>query len=198
MIPQNGWPVGTCWWGADSNLGYFGIEGITDGTSNTALFSEKLLGAAAADNLQPTVGSANARRGIYLDPPNMSVAYNSGNPNLAVQSVRACQALPGSTQSNTGWLLGFSWTLGFPWHISVNRYHHYNTPNKLTCLATADPGGLWGGTSGMVTATSNHPGGVNVCFADGSVKFIKDSIAMQTWWAIGTRNGGEVVSSDSY
>ncbi len=51
---------------------------------------------------------------------------------------------------------------------------------------------------GSAPATSNHPGGVNVGFCDGSVKFIKDSINLQTWWALGTRNGGEVVSADSY
>ena len=45
QIPINGWGVGTCWWGADSGLAYFGLEGVTDGSSNTALFSEKLLGA---------------------------------------------------------------------------------------------------------------------------------------------------------
>ncbi len=55
-----------------------------------------------------------------------------------------------------------------------------------------------GGAAGIVTATSNHPGGVNVCFTDGSVRFAKDSVSLQSWWAIGTRNGGEVVSSDSY
>ena len=47
-------------------------------------------------------------------------------------------------------------------------------------------------------ATSNHPGGCNVGMADGSVRFVKSSIAMQTWWALGTRAGGEIVSSDSY
>ena len=34
--------------------------------------------------------------------------------------------------------------------------------------------------------------------ADGSVKFIKDSINQLTWWALGTIAGGEVISSDSY
>jgi hypothetical protein len=33
---------------------------------------------------------------------------------------------------------------------------------------------------------------------DGSVKFMKASISEQTWWALATRDGGEVVSSDSY
>jgi prepilin-type N-terminal cleavage/methylation domain-containing protein/prepilin-type processing-associated H-X9-DG protein len=197
QIPINGWGVGTCWWGADSNLAYFGIEGITDGSSNTALFSERLLGSAAADP-NPIVSSPNAKRAIFLNPPNMSVAANSGNQQLAIQSIAACQSLPGTTAANTSWLIGFSYTMAYPWHSVVNRYTHYNTPNKLTCLMSSDTGGLWGGLDGIITATSNHPGGVNVCFADGSVRFVKDSVAPNTWWAIGSRNGGEVLSSDSY
>jgi prepilin-type processing-associated H-X9-DG protein len=51
---------------------------------------------------------------------------------------------------------------------------------------------------GSVPPTSNHPGGVNVAFADGSVKFIKDSVDPQAWWALGSRANGEVISSDSY
>jgi len=49
-----------------------------------------------------------------------------------------------------------------------------------------------------ITATSNHPGGVNVCMTDGSVKFVKDTISPQTWWALGTRNQGEIISSDAF
>ena len=47
-------------------------------------------------------------------------------------------------------------------------------------------------------STSNHSGGVNVGLADGSVRFIKDSIAFQTWWALGTRGNGEVIDASSF
>jgi prepilin-type processing-associated H-X9-DG protein len=55
-----------------------------------------------------------------------------------------------------------------------------------------------GGWNDAVTAGSNHPGGVNIGFCDGSVRFVKNTVSLQTWWAIGTRAIGEVVSSDSY
>ena len=42
------------------------------------------------------------------------------------------------------------------------------------------------------------PGGVNVMLADGSVRFVKDSVSPQTWMALGTKSNGEVLTSDSY
>jgi len=44
---------------------------------------------------------------------------------------------------------------------------------------------------------SKHPGGINMCFGDGSVKFIKNSIGLGTWYSINTISGGEIVSSDA-
>jgi prepilin-type processing-associated H-X9-DG protein len=49
-----------------------------------------------------------------------------------------------------------------------------------------------------LTTDSFHPGGVNLAMCDGSVRFIKNSIDRSTWRAIGSMNGGEVVSADSY
>ena len=55
-----------------------------------------------------------------------------------------------------------------------------------------------GPTYAAVNARSYHPGGVNALFADGSVHFIKNSIAWMTWRALGTIGSSEVVSSDAY
>jgi prepilin-type N-terminal cleavage/methylation domain-containing protein/prepilin-type processing-associated H-X9-DG protein len=55
-----------------------------------------------------------------------------------------------------------------------------------------DPGGSPGGFQ------SQHPGGGNFFFMDGSVRFLKTSTALRTFWALCTRNNGEIISSDAY
>jgi prepilin-type processing-associated H-X9-DG protein len=55
-----------------------------------------------------------------------------------------------------------------------------------------------GPTYAALTARSYHPGGVNALLGDGSVRFIKSAIAGETWRALGTVAGGELLSSDSY
>jgi prepilin-type processing-associated H-X9-DG protein len=63
-------------------------------------------------------------------------------------------------------------------------------PNSWSCGS--------GQTDGAYTASSRHEGVVNVLFADGSTRAVKQTIAVQVWWALGTRAEGEVVSSDTY
>jgi hypothetical protein len=69
-------------------------------------------------------------------------------------------------------------------------YNHVNVPDERSCIFP--PGRI------MNTANSDHPGGVIVEACDGSVRFVKDSVSLPTWRAPGSRNGGEVISSDSY
>ena len=47
-------------------------------------------------------------------------------------------------------------------------------------------------------ARGRHPGGVNSLFCDGSVRFVKDSVALNVWQALSTMNRGEVISADQY
>ena len=46
--------------------------------------------------------------------------------------------------------------------------------------------------------SSRHPGGLNMGMADGSVRFIKNSINLYTWWGLATIAGNEILSADSY
>jgi prepilin-type N-terminal cleavage/methylation domain-containing protein/prepilin-type processing-associated H-X9-DG protein len=45
---------------------------------------------------------------------------------------------------------------------------------------------------------SKHPGGLNVCFADGSIHFLKNTINPTIWWGLQTVRGKEVIGSDQY
>jgi prepilin-type N-terminal cleavage/methylation domain-containing protein/prepilin-type processing-associated H-X9-DG protein len=77
--------------------------------------------------------------------------------------------------------------------------------NWQTLRATCSDGATFGSADWQCRysyaakgAKSKHPGGANMGFGDGSVRFLKSSINLPTYCAIGSRNGGEVVSADSY
>jgi prepilin-type processing-associated H-X9-DG protein len=93
---------------------------------------------------------------------------------------------------------GFTWTSG---QLGIGMFNTIAPPNSNQWKWSACRFGCFqcGADDGQYNnATSNHPGGVNVAMADGSARFIKSSIAMPTWWALGTRNRGEVISADQY
>ncbi len=111
-----------------------------------------------------------------------------------------CLALPATTTQ-------FQATKGVRWHYGApghTMYNHRRVPNDpqpdcrggLPHSDKSDPN--WSNLSLNVTARSLHPGGVNSLMADGSVKFMKNTINVVTWQALGSRNGGEVVSADGY
>jgi prepilin-type processing-associated H-X9-DG protein len=50
----------------------------------------------------------------------------------------------------------------------------------------------------MCAFGSGHPSVANFAFADGSVRFVRDSIALDTLKALSTRSGGEVVADNEF
>lgn len=87
---------------------------------------------------------------------------------------------------------GASWSWGF-----VNMgpfYSHTMKPNERSCFSL--DGAHWGDWAGtnLMAANSGHPAGVNVARGDGSVSFVNNNINEFTWWALGTRDGGEAVT----
>jgi prepilin-type N-terminal cleavage/methylation domain-containing protein/prepilin-type processing-associated H-X9-DG protein len=96
---------------------------------------------------------------------------------------------------------GNRWIYGAPNHT---MYSHHRTPNdRLPDCRGGLPFGdltnaVWDILSLDTASRSMHPGGVNTAFADGSVRFVKDSISVQIWRPLGTRGGGEIVSASDY
>ncbi len=87
---------------------------------------------------------------------------------------------------------GKAWISG--WAQAASTYLQVLPINGRSCH-------LYGGeddANNLITPSSRHPGGVNVLFGDGSVRFIKEKINMPVWWALGSRDGGEIISADVF
>jgi prepilin-type N-terminal cleavage/methylation domain-containing protein/prepilin-type processing-associated H-X9-DG protein len=169
------------------------IARITDGTSNTIGLSEVVRGTGAYaggfDGLKPSSSFVNSAA-------NASGANGgTASPQIDYQN---CLATGGVTATNVLCATCGDWPVGaaFWWGRSgQTRYNHVMTPNTYNCAFGGDNGDS---DDDAVTASSRHPGGVSSVFCDGSVRFIKSSINPNTWWALATIAGGEVLSSDSY
>jgi prepilin-type N-terminal cleavage/methylation domain-containing protein/prepilin-type processing-associated H-X9-DG protein len=148
------------------------MAGVVDGTSNTAAFSEHVKGDFS--NTISTELSDTYRPGTY--PATAQQAYLDC---LAVNILDL--GMQGNSNGGAPWMTDT--------HTST-RYYHGSPPNSRSCMFP--PSRI------STTANSRHPGGVNVTLADGSVRFVKSSINVPIWRGLGTRNGGEVISSDSY
>ena len=178
------------------------VASITDGTSNTVAFSEGLTGTNGATKQNYTTGvNQNGPSGFYdvsqtitgvpaTAPGAVMAAWLQGcNTSWATASA-ATQSL----STNRGWL----WSWGME---TMTMFNTIVPPNSKQyqwagCRLDHEGGGFAFGQ--YSNATSAHPGGANVMMGDGSVRFVKDSINLQTWWALGSRNGGEILSADQY
>jgi prepilin-type processing-associated H-X9-DG protein len=163
-----------------------GVAGITDGTSNTIAFVERNRGDG--DSAKYTPGDVIQNVPITGFPT--FVIQNPGDQTYLVNTaIPTCNS---STQGTYDWG-GWTWAGGEYTNAVIN---FVLTPNHKS--KDCSPWGGVGTGYGFFTARSWHPGGVNVLMADGSVRFIKDSINSVTWYSLATAVDGEVISSDSF
>ena len=164
-----------------------GFRDIGDGLSNTAAMSEKVKGigtdVTTLDVLKPSSNQYQKNLG----------ATGNGNDNVPNPYFLLCSSLATNSAALTGptnfTAQGSYW---FDGHPENGMYNHVMVPNTWSC----SNGNV--NDAGAFPPTSRHSGGVNILFADGSVKFIKQTISTRTWWALGSRNGSETITGDSY
>jgi prepilin-type N-terminal cleavage/methylation domain-containing protein/prepilin-type processing-associated H-X9-DG protein len=149
------------------------VTDITDGSSGTAAMSESTLGDGPYGFATP--------RPATVDPQTTYVGIPYGNASPFTDA--ACGSAPLINYTD---LRGFTWAQA---DIRCATYDHHYPPNSQLPDCVGYVGTI---PNGWRAARSRHPGGVNVVFCDGSVKFVANSVALATWRAISTVNGGEV------
>lgn len=137
---------------------------ISDGTSCTAAYSERMIGDGSNGLSSPT--------DTYL---------SSGDPMTQDDAVELCNAVDIADLANQ-----FPQFMGAPWIDGKHGYQHISNPNARSC-------GFQPAGKATMAATSRHSGGVTVALCDGSVRFTTENIDSRVWRAVGTRQGGEVV-----
>jgi prepilin-type N-terminal cleavage/methylation domain-containing protein/prepilin-type processing-associated H-X9-DG protein len=141
-----------------------GFKDIVDGSSQTAAFSERLLGSGGITN-----------SAVPTDPRHFMLQLAAGSDPTPAN----CAAAVGDTFAERGskWILG---------NYGNTLYNHYYAPNPAgwDCMNIQQQ-------KALLSARSSHPGGVNVQYCDGSIEFVRDDIAVELWRATSTRNGLE-------
>jgi prepilin-type N-terminal cleavage/methylation domain-containing protein/prepilin-type processing-associated H-X9-DG protein len=157
------------------------LASVTDGLSSTAFFSEKIRGKDSNDG--------DARSDSLIMSGTITPVPNGYEGTRVI-----CDALDPRTTTRLTRRQGMSWVMG---EMCCTSYNHVSVPNGKTCAGVGFAGTM-ANMPMQVPPSSNHPGGVNLMMGDGSVRFVKSTVSLLTWRALGTRNGGEVISSDSY
>ncbi|MCI0701643.1 MAG: DUF1559 domain-containing protein [Planctomycetia bacterium] len=155
--------------------GFVGVKHgeITDGTSNTAMFAEVKRG-----DFNATADPLSVWRIPYPTWDQAQLA-NDLSPSPICDTTTTTFLDYTGLQYHRGFLITAFYT-----HTAVPNYRGKDCIRDI------------GFDRGHVQARSYHTGGVNVVRADGSVSFIRDSIAPAQWRAFGTRAGGEVLNLD--
>ena len=184
--------------GASPNSGVFyfqtsfGINAITDGTSNTVAMAEGALDPGRNSARVKLIGVVN----VSAVPATALLADASSNPTATQQGLAACNsAWNGTGAGSFNDQRGAMWSHG---GVAQTMFNTVATPNSTQSPWSYCDVNAASAYGTYASASSFHSGGVNVLMTDGSVRLIKDAVNQRTWWALGTRAGGEVISSDSY
>lgn len=154
----------------------------TDGLSHTAAFAERLRGSGRVS--RSTLGNS----AVMLHPAR-DLFYQIPHARTADEWYQSCRISSRADSPYSGTVIaGKRWCL-FSGSI-FSFYNHIATPNNRVPDCNAGPGGE---SEAMMTARSQHPGGVNVLMGDGSLRFVSNGIALAAWRGLGTRDGGELV-----
>jgi prepilin-type N-terminal cleavage/methylation domain-containing protein/prepilin-type processing-associated H-X9-DG protein len=149
------------------------IADITDGTSNTAMFNEVRAGISPLDS-----------RGVWaLGHPGSSLTEAGRNYNPTPNNT--LDSPDGQTYGDELQNCWKFWSYG----LGANQ--------AMGCFP-ADPNSrvTQGDQMNSAMARSQHTGGVNCAFCDGSVHFIKNSIDQYTWCILQSKNDGRILSAD--
>lgn len=163
-----------------------------DGLSQTAFFSERTKG--------------NGTDPLEELPDHTSIITMPSRPNDAIpvdEIFMECRDYepelnPFNFNSTGRWLPGSDYSNGWPFAAySGTMYNHVAGPNWVGY----DCGNYSSipdtpGEHAIITARSNHPGVVNVCFGDAHVATISEGIDLDIWRAIGTRDVGELIDQE--
>jgi prepilin-type processing-associated H-X9-DG protein len=194
-VSNYGWCVGD-WYvfggpGSLSNRSAFGpntsrrMAAFTDGLSQTLLAAEVKTYQQAFHDCNGAPSPAVANSSVVPDPATV------------ISTVGSTAAQCRVTSGHTHWSNGNSFYDGFTTALPPNTLAPAGTPALDSDLTTIDEDD-GGPTYAAVTSRSYHPGGVNALLGDGSVRFVKTSVAWPAWRALGTVAGGEIISGDSY
>ncbi|WP_165069134.1 DUF1559 domain-containing protein [Paludisphaera rhizosphaerae] len=175
----------------------YGIRDIVDGSANTIVFSEWRSG----DNNNNVFNNPQDMV-VYTSTPQNVADWNQPGCNMPygaaafVPWLQACGAFARTNPTAHRSFIGQMWCQALLGRTLGNMLVAPN-PNYPNCIIVnwgGDNDGAWG----SVGMSSYHSGGANAAFGDGSVRFLKSSVAQNVIWSLGTRNGGEIVSSDAF
>jgi prepilin-type N-terminal cleavage/methylation domain-containing protein/prepilin-type processing-associated H-X9-DG protein len=174
----------------------YDIASVTDGTSNTISHVEGLVGCF--NNL--TIPWRQYISGVLGSVPCNLLLYDARTNLPAVMAVgQQCMQMIQSGQAGSNNDRGLRWQTGSPGLSLTNIILPPNSQQYQFSGCRWDCAAGCGVDFGHLHVPSSaHPGGVNVLFTDGSVRFVKSSVQQMTWMSLGSKDGGEVLSSDSY